>query len=80
MTEAYLAPPLRFLGLEAFVADKDNPRPTHTEHINPAPWLGRVGDGATSPSGEYISREIRELTERARAYREQQEREKKRHG
>jgi len=62
------------------VADKDDPRQTHTEHINPAPWLGRMGDGATSPSGEYISREIRELTERARAHREELEKEKKRHG
>jgi hypothetical protein len=39
------------------------------EDINPAPWMGRVGDGATLPSGEYISREIRELTERARRWR-----------
>jgi hypothetical protein len=39
------------------------------EDVNPAPWMGRVGDGATLPSGEYISREIRELTERARRWR-----------
>jgi len=48
----------------------------HTEDIDPAPWLGRVGDGATHQSGEYISRELRELAERARAHREEQERKK----
>ena len=49
-----------------------------TEDIDPAPWMGRVGDGATQPSGEYISRELRELTHRARAHREEQrQREKK---
>jgi hypothetical protein len=42
------------------------------EEINPAPWMGRVGDGATLPSGEFISREIRELTERARHHRADQ--------
>ena len=41
----------------------------HTEDIDPAPWLGRVGAGATLPSGEYISRELRELVERERAHR-----------
>lgn len=51
-----------------------------TEDINPAPWLGRVGDGATEPSGEYISRELRELTERARARREEEKRRKQQHG
>jgi hypothetical protein len=39
------------------------------EDLNPAPWMGRVGDGATLPSGEFISREIRELTECARRWR-----------
>jgi len=52
-------------------------RPIHTEDIDPAPWLGRVGDGATIPSGEYISRELRDLTERARAHRQEQERQEK---
>ena len=55
----------------------DTPKHDHrvkTEDIDPAPWLGRVGDGATQPSGEYISREIRELTERARAHREEKKR------
>jgi hypothetical protein len=47
-----------------------------TEDVNPAPWLGRMGDGATEPSGEYISRELRELTERARARREEEKRRK----
>jgi hypothetical protein len=47
---------------------KDN-RITKPEDINPAPWMGRVGDGSTLPSGEYISREIRDLTERARQHR-----------
>jgi hypothetical protein len=51
-------------------------RPIHTEDIDPAPWLGRVGDGATQPSGEYISRELRDLTERSRAHRREQERKK----
>jgi hypothetical protein len=60
------------LELEAMMADKNKDAdPTHVEEINPAPWLGRVGDGATEPSGEYISRELRELTERARAHRQQ---------
>ena len=54
------------------MADKTrNARPIHTEDVDPAPWLGRMGDGATIPSGEYISRELRELTERARAHREE---------
>jgi hypothetical protein len=44
-------------------------RHVNPEDINPAPWMGRVGDGATLPSGEYISREIRDLTERARQQR-----------
>jgi hypothetical protein len=39
------------------------------EDVDPAPWMGRVGDGAVLPSGEFISREIRELTERARQRR-----------
>lgn len=52
------------------MADKPrDPSRSHVEDINPAPWLGRVGDGATQESGEYISRELRELTERARAQR-----------
>jgi len=55
------------------VADKDKQdKTTHVEDINPAPWLGRVGDGETMTSGEYISRELRELTERARAQRERE--------
>jgi len=57
------------------MADKArDSRPIHTEDTDPAPWLGRMGDGATIPSGEYISRELRELTERARAHREEQQR------
>ncbi len=46
--------------------------PTHTEDIDPAPWLGRVGDGATLPSGEYISRQLREMVEHERAHREEE--------
>ena len=61
--------------MEALMAHKArDSRPIHTEDIDPAPWLGRVGDGATIPSGEYISRELRELTECARAHREEQQR------
>jgi hypothetical protein len=52
------------------------PGRSKTEEVDPAPWLGRVGDGATEPSGEYISRELRELTERARAHREQRKKER----
>jgi hypothetical protein len=52
------------------MSDQNSNR-SKTEDIDPAPWLGRVGDGATQPSGEYISRELRELTERARARREE---------
>lgn len=60
------------------MADKPKDRdPVHVEDIDPAPWLGRVGDGATQQSGEYISRELRELTERARARRRGQEPEPK---
>jgi hypothetical protein len=33
------------------------------EPIDPAPWLGQVGDGATLESGERIAREIREFIE-----------------
>jgi len=32
--------------------------------IDPAPWLGQVGDGHTLESGERIARELRELRER----------------
>ena len=46
--------------------------PAHTEDIDPAPWLGRVGDGATLPSGEYISRQLREMIEHERAHREEE--------
>ena len=46
--------------------------PVHTEDINPAPGLGRVGDGATLPSGEYISRELREMVERERAHHQEE--------
>jgi hypothetical protein len=31
--------------------------------IDPAPWLGQVGDGHTLESGEQIVRKIRELRE-----------------
>jgi hypothetical protein len=66
------------MDLEDVMSDKaKNPRHSKTENVDPAPWLGRVGDGATAPSGEYISREIRELTERAREHREEQERRNK---
>lgn len=54
-----------------------DPKHAHVEDIDPAPWLGRVGDGATQPSGEYISRELRELTERARAHRREEDERKK---
>ena len=52
--------------------DRDAKPPTHTEDIDPAPWLGRVGDGATLPSGEYISRQLREIVEHERAHREEE--------
>ena len=52
--------------------DRDPKPPTHTEDIDPAPWLGRVGDGATLPSGEYISRQLREIVEHERAHREEE--------
>ena len=56
------------------MADKPKePSRTRTEDIDPAPLLGRVGEGATQQSGEYISRELRELTERARAHRQREE-------
>ena len=32
--------------------------------LDPAPWLGRVGDGDTIQSGERIARELRELLAR----------------
>jgi hypothetical protein len=64
--------------VEAMMADDSKKaEESGAEHINPAPWLGRMGDGATLPSGEYISRELRELTERARALRRHREREAK---
>ncbi len=50
--------------------DRETRPPVHTEDIDPAPWLGRVGDGATLPSGEYISRELREMVEGERAHRD----------
>lgn len=53
---------------------RNDPEHSRTEDIDPAPWLGRVGDGATQPSGEYISQELRELTELARAHRKDKER------
>jgi len=57
------------------MSDKDrDPQHSRTEEIDPAPWMGRVGDGATYQSGEYISQELRDLTERARAHREEQAR------
>ena len=52
--------------------DRDPKPPAHTEDIDPAPWLGRVGDGATLPSGEYISRQLREMAEHERAHREEE--------
>jgi hypothetical protein len=30
--------------------------------VDPAPWLGQVGEGATLPAGEAIARATRELT------------------
>jgi hypothetical protein len=30
---------------------------------DPAPWVGQVGEGATLPSGEEISRTLREMTD-----------------
>ena len=32
--------------------------------VDPAPWLGQVGEGATLPSGEAIAREIRQIWHR----------------
>ena len=49
---------------EKEIDPKDDDQP-----IDPAPWLGPVGDGATLPSGEIIAREIRELTEKSPAER-----------
>jgi hypothetical protein len=31
--------------------------------VDPAPWLGQVGEGATLPAGEAIARVTRELTQ-----------------
>lgn len=57
------------------MADTSKQRePSHVEDIDPAPLLGKVGEGATQQSGEYISRELRELTERARAHRREEQR------
>lgn len=50
--------------------DRDPHPPVDTENIDPAPWLGRVGDGATLPSCEYISSALREMVECERAHRE----------
>ena len=36
-----------------------DPRP---ETVDPAPWLGQVGEGATLPSGEAIAHVTSELT------------------
>jgi hypothetical protein len=36
------------------------------DDFDPAPFLGRVGDGHTLESGERIARELRELQERRR--------------
>jgi hypothetical protein len=61
------------------MSDESRKRHDHPESIDPAPWLGRVGDGATLPAGEYISRELRELTERARAHREEHHKDPDKH-
>jgi len=42
----------------------------HADDCDPAPLLGRVGDGHTLESGERIARELRELQERRRHPRE----------
>lgn len=47
-------------------AKPKTPPHNHPEDIDPAPLLGRVGDGSTLPSGESIAREIRELTDLGR--------------
>ena len=39
---------------------------TQADDSDPAPLLGRVGDGHTLESGERIARELRELQERRR--------------
>jgi hypothetical protein len=46
----------------------DEPRKTkpQADDSDPAPLLGRVGDGHTLESGERIARELRELQERRR--------------
>jgi hypothetical protein len=42
----------------------EQPKPAQPpEPIDPAPWLGQVGDGHTLESGERIVRKIRELRE-----------------
>lgn len=43
----------------------ERPKATpHADECDPAPLLGRVGDGHTLESGERIARELRELQER----------------
>jgi hypothetical protein len=34
--------------------------------VDPAPWLGQVGEGATLESGEAIAREVREMRQSRR--------------
>ncbi len=47
-----------------------DPKPSNqTEDIDPTPWLGRSGNAATLPSGEYISSRLREMAEHERAHR-----------
>jgi hypothetical protein len=44
-------------------ADGRSPADAQPDTIDPAPWLGQVGEGATLQSGEVIARQTRELTD-----------------
>jgi hypothetical protein len=47
----------------------ERPKATpQADDCDPAPLLGRVGDGHTLESGERIARELRELQERRRQH------------
>jgi hypothetical protein len=43
--------------------DGRSPTDPGPDTIDPAPWLGQVGEGATLQSGEVIARQTRELAD-----------------
>jgi hypothetical protein len=46
--------------------DDGEPIDPGVDSVDPAPWLGQVGEGATLESGEAIAREIDRMTHPAR--------------